>query len=451
MNKRGKCLIFFMVFLLLFSFSLFAAGEKEAEAAEGEGTAVKIEEGSWEWLKEAGKQYEGTMLRMVSLNATWAEVAKTFLPEFEEMTGIKVLYEPMPFQTIHEKQVAAMAGGTGEFDVLCFDNPWASEYANAGWLEPLDPYVEKYGYDLDWPDTLLDYYSLDGNLIAIPYEVDARMIFYRKDLFEKYDVPLPDTIDDLEDAARVLNQPENGHYGIAFAPARSIVSVLEYFAFLRAYGGSVFDSEMKPTINSDAAVTALEKYVGLIEYAPPGGQNMQWDELLTVMLQGKVAMSIQPSPFGRTMNDPTQSKVVDKVGFLIHPKAEKRVPSIGGWAIGIPKDSKNKEAAWLLTSYLTSPEIEKKRALHPGGSVPGRLSTLSDPEVVAEEPSMEVTGESLEVAQFGNKWQIPEWAQVQDALTLAIANAATGEKSAKAALDEAQETIYDIMEEAGYY
>jgi ABC-type glycerol-3-phosphate transport system substrate-binding protein len=208
---------------------------------------------------------------------------------------------------------------------------------------------------------------------------------------------------------------------------------------------------MKPTIDTPVAVKSLETYLGLLKYASPSGPNMQWDELLTVMLQGKAAMSIQPSPFGRTMTDPNQSKVIGKVGFLVFPGAQYRVPSIGGWAIGIPKDSKNKDAAWLLTSYLTSPEIEKKRALNPGGSVPGRMSTLSDPDVVAAEPSMKVTGESLKTARFGNQWKIPEWAQVEDAITLAIANVATETQTAADALKQANEKIYSIMSEAGYY
>ena len=417
----------------------------------GLSSVVLAQEGGWDWLKEAAEPYKGTTLRMVSLNATWADVGQSFLPEFEEMTGIKVQYEPMPFSTIHEKQVAAMAGGTGEFDVMCFDNPWAAEYGNAGWLEPLMPYVEKYDYKLDWPQTMMDYYSVNGQLIAVPYEVDARMIFYRKDIFDKYGVDLPDTIDELTEVAKQLHHPEEGLYGIAFAPARSIVSIVEWFAFLRSFGGDLFDNDLKPIINSPEAVEALEAYIGLLDYAPPGGSNMQWDELLTVMLQGKVAMSIQPSPFGRTMSDPSQSKVVGEVEFLIHPKAEFRIPSIGGWAIGIPQDSKNKDAAWLLISYITSPEIEKKRALHPGGSVPGRLSTLSDPEVVAEEPSMKVTGESLKTARFANSWRIPEWAEVEDVLTLAISNAATGAQTPQEALDQAQEKLYEIMKQAGYY
>ena len=450
MRAREKWLWIAVVALLLFfgAALIVAAGGKEEK---GEVVTTSAQGSEWDWLKKAAQPYKGATLRMVSLNATWAEVAKSYLPEFEQMTGIKVLYEPMPFSTIHEKQVAAMAGRTGEFDVMCFDNPWGAEYGNAGWLEPLMPYIQKHGYKMDWPKTLTDYYTIKGDLIALPYEVDARMIFYRTDLFEKYGVKLPDTIDELYDAAKKLHHPEEGVYGIAFAPARSIVSIVEWFAFLRSYGGDLFDKDMKPTLNTPAAIKSLEAYLGLLKYAPPGGANMQWDELLTVMLQGKAAMSIQPSPFGRTMSDPAQSKVVGKVAFLLHPKATYRIPSIGGWATGIPKDSKNKEAAWLLIAYLTSPEIEKKRALNPGGSVPGRLGTLADPEVVAAEPSMRITGESLKTARFANARKIPEWAQVEDAMTLAIANAATGTQKAAEALNQAQAKVLEIMTAAGYY
>jgi len=401
------------------------------------------------------KPYKGTTVTITSLNAAWADAAISMLPEFEKLTGIKVVWEPLPFDSIHEKQVVDMAAGMGTYDVLSFDNPWLAEFAGSGWLENLDSFVEKTNFPIDdYPAQLMEYWRFEGNLVALPFQPDARMIFYRKDLFEKAGfVFTPRYWDEFVVAAEKLNNPARDVYGWDFSPARTVVALVEILPWIWANGGDLFDKNMKPIINEPEAVQALDYYVTLKKYAPPGIESRLWDELLNNTLQGLTAMSVQPSVFAGKMDDPKLSRVVGKIGYfpVPYPKGGKMSAAIGGWCLAIPWSSKNKEAGWQLVQFLAATEIEKQMALTPGSaSTPVRISTLSDPQIQKME-YIPIFLESLRVASYSNRWKIVEWAEIQDYFTLTIQRTVMEELTPQQAFDEFAAKVYEIMKQAGYY
>ncbi|MCX6089223.1 MAG: extracellular solute-binding protein, partial [Candidatus Atribacteria bacterium] len=194
------------------------------------------------------KPYAGTTITITSLNAAWADAAIAMLPEFEKQTGIKVVWEPLPFDSIHEKQVTDMAASMGTYDVISFDNPWLSEFAGSNWLEDLGPFVEKTKFAIDdYPAQLMEYWRYNGKLIALPFQPDCRMIFYRKDLFEQAGFTFtPRYWDEFAMAAEKLNRPADKVYGWDFSPAKTIVTLVELLPWIWANGGDLFDQNLKP-------------------------------------------------------------------------------------------------------------------------------------------------------------------------------------------------------------
>jgi len=426
-NKKWSGIAIGLLFIFVFSLGLFAQN----------------------------KPYAGTTITITSLNAAWADAAIAMLPEFEQLTGIKVIWEPLPFDSIHEKQVTDMAAGMGTYDVISFDNPWLAEFAGSGWLEDLTSYVKKTNFPInDYPAQLMEYWNFNGKLVALPFQPDCRMIFYRKDLFDKAGFTFaPRYWDEFQLAAEKLTNVQENIYGWDFSPARTIVALVELLPWIWANDGNLFDKNLKPVINSPQAVEALNYYVSLKKFAPSGIETRLWDELLNNTLQGLTAMSVQPSVFAGKMDDPKLSKVVGKIGYfpVPYPKGGKMSAAIGGWSLAIPVSSKNKEAAWELIQFLASTEIEKKMALTPGSaSTPVRISTLSDPEIRQQE-YIATFLESLRVASYSNNAKIVEWAEIQDYFTLAIQKAVMGQSTPQQAFDELNDKVYEIMDKAGYY
>ena len=102
--------------------------------------------------------------------------------EFEEATGIDVEIVGVPELT-ETFTLEAMAG-SGYFDLFNMDGPIIPEFAENGWLLPLDEYIED-GYLDDFYPSAIDSCSYGGHVYALPYLVHGPVLYYRTDLMEK--------------------------------------------------------------------------------------------------------------------------------------------------------------------------------------------------------------------------------------------------------------------------
>ena len=125
------------------------------------------------------------------------------LPKFEELTGIKVTYDVFPEQNYFDKvTIDLQAGDSSTYDVFMTGAYMIWQYAPAGWMEPLEPYINdpaKTNPDYDFEDILADLRNSEmwnleagaanlgqGSQYALPWGFEANAYMYRKDLFEKH-------------------------------------------------------------------------------------------------------------------------------------------------------------------------------------------------------------------------------------------------------------------------
>ena len=105
---------------------------------------------------------------MEDIPETW--IIEELLPLFEKETGIRVEFEKMTYIGMHDKLVAQLLAPVNAYDLMEVDFIWAGEFPAAGWLEPLEPYVQRSGFDLSpYLPSMLDlvgYYQ--GKLYMIP-------------------------------------------------------------------------------------------------------------------------------------------------------------------------------------------------------------------------------------------------------------------------------------------
>jgi multiple sugar transport system substrate-binding protein len=115
-----------------------------------------------------------------------------------------------------------------------------------------------------------------------------------------------------------------------------------------------------------------------------------------------------------------------------------------GWAI--TEGAQNKEAAFQFLNWLTGTTGGKMWAFN--GGIPGNTAVLTDPEVVAKIPQFEMLAEAMPYRHI-----FPLTSVTGDLVTTfndAIVAAVTGTKEPKAALDEANAKMADILKGAGY-
>lgn len=319
------------------------------------------------------------------------EILKPILAEFErENSDIKVDFIHIPqnyFQKIHLLFASNLAP-----DVLFINNLYLPIYANAGVLEDLcnlnfkvNCQAELVSASNQFPplgkipkqvrddrvvelnniffEKSLKALSYNGILYAVPRDISTLVIYYNKDIFKKYNVPLPNrywTFNDLLSIAKKLTKDTNNDgktdvWGISFDE-----DLLFYLPYLMSEGGGVLSDDLKtPIIDTPKSQKGLKFYADLrnkYHVAPTEAESAS-ATMAQLFIQGKLAMQLS----GRWLVPKYRTDAKFEWNVINFPSGDKGsiVPlDASGWAIA--KSSKHKSEAIRLIKFLSSKEsIEK--------------------------------------------------------------------------------------------
>jgi len=416
----------------------------------------------------AEKEFAGVTIRVANQASQWADVFKTFAPEFEKITGAKMEFEDISFGVMYEKLKTTFIGEIAKYDMIWYDSMWTPEFSKRGWLKNLESLLANpdlapadFGYPYDFFGTEYsgayspnNRWNLPAGIWGIPWIAGFRPLYYRTDLVAEAgfvdpfrEAKPPDTLDELLLYARKLNTPAEEIYGFVM-PAKRPRICYDWSGYLWTYGGDFFDRDFKPVFNNPAGVKALELYIELGKVAPPGAAAYHITEAWTAFMQGRAALAWTWQDLASVARK--QSEIIGKFECAPPPVyAGKRRPLVGGIVASIPTQAKNPEAAFKFITWALAPERAKIATLK--GATVQRKSTWDDPEVETMYPSGEGDIEKLCIETGRTVPLIPEWATVDQIIAEELSAAFTGAKSAKKALDDAAKKVEKFMEEAGYY
>jgi multiple sugar transport system substrate-binding protein len=309
---------------------------------------------SFNWRK-----YEGTTLRVLFSKSVFTKLVKKQVKGFEKLTGITVKAEYYPSAPGRRKLVMELGAKNKDLDLFAGMMKTAYQYDKAGWLEPLDKYVNN--PELTHPDfDFADFVPrtnpvINGRLIGISNSANPQLLMYRKDLFAKYGIKVPTNWAELEAAAKTLkaNLPK-GQF--PWMVRMNKENTAPFATFLYTNGGSWLDANGQPSFNQPEAIEAFEFYGKMArEYGPPGASGLGWKEVVGAMAQGKVAMTVEISIFANLMlENPKRSRVAGKMGYALVPpgKTGKYETMLPLNMYHISSFSQKKEAAWFLLHFL---------------------------------------------------------------------------------------------------
>jgi multiple sugar transport system substrate-binding protein len=434
-----KLITALFVLALIGSGPAFAAGEAEQAAS------AQVEGFDW-------RNHEGEEIRFLALKFYYTNLIKEKLPEFEELTGIKVRLEDFPEDQFRQKMVVELAGGSTTIDAFATGTNFEGrKFYSSGWYEYLDPYLadpNKTGPDFD-PDDFIrsvwDAQVFEGNRVAIPLNAVTWLLFYRKDVYEQAGLEVPQTMDDLvANAAKVHG---DNIYGFAGRGMKT-QSVAEFGPFLYAYGGEWIDSQRRPAFNSPAGVKALQTYVQLMQnYANPGAAENHWYDELALMQQGETAHIVDTAAWLGVLSNPEKSTVVDKVGFAHVPTVpgQEAKANLWSWNMAISSLSKKKDPAWLFIQWVTGKDMQL--FIQAKNFPTARQSAWNSPEfaAVSNQEWLDAVLASFAHATPMGHPEVVEVQQIEDVIGTAIVDAILGNKQPQAALDGAAEEVAEIM------
>jgi len=427
------------------------------------GTFPALANGQREGKAGAGAEFAGVEIdaALQSLPSTTFLTDK--LPEFEKRTGMKVRLHFLPEIELWDRIVVDVSTGVGSYEVIGMDPMFIPEFAEAGWIWPMDDYVNgDKGYDVNGiMPKYLGINKYKGKLYALPVYGETTITWYRKDVLDKAGIKAPDSIQDFWNVAERLNNPPE-LYGVAMRGMRgSSMNMFIYTTFMKAFGATFFDSSWNPTFNNAAGVKAAEYYRDVLKkFGPPGVATFTWDDTAIVYANGQVAMIIDSIDFLDRVVDPEKSQIIGKVGCVPVPQGPGgRHPAIFtlGLALSKPanKTEKQKLAAAEFIKWATSKEIEQGKAFEANIPTPTRRIIFDDPRFVKKYGENAYPGwlksymADLEIADPDFRPRIVEWREIGDRLGIAIEEIVAGIKPAQTALDEAAADVVTIFKASG--
>lgn len=338
-------------------------------------------------------------------------------------------------------------------DIYAVDVIWAGEFAQRGWLQPLNGLLDDATIDAFNP-SLLAASTVDGAVHALPLYADGIHFFYRTDLLEKYDLDVPKTWEDVLAASQTIIDGESNPqlYGFVSMWAKIEGLFMNWLAFTNGNGGGFYDADGNVAVNSQANIEATQFMVDMVHehrLTPASILNARPDDARTLFQQGRAAF-LMVQDFVHAPLSAENSPVAGKFDFTRTPyfagHEEANSTTMGGWFLGINPNSENKEAAAEFLADFTAKEKQLVAAVQDN-----RAPTIPS---VYDDPSM---AENEVLAKFGKNYDFgvvrpsagsgAKYPRVSEIMQLEITNALHRQKSVEEALTDAQTQIEALLAE----
>ncbi|MBB6560644.1 multiple sugar transport system substrate-binding protein [Acidovorax soli] len=414
--------------------------------------------------QSGAKKFQGVTLNVSTFSAAYPKLLQQYLPEFEALTGAKVNFDAPSFPVYNQRADLELSTKGSAYDVVNVTFIYSSRWINSGWLTPLDDFIRNPNLTpADWdvndflPGARAPETGKDGKLYGIPWTAEALLsASSRFDLVQQAGLAYPDTTDDLVKVLRAVNKKErvagfvsDSHYGWTFVP------------YLHAFGGDVFrkaPDDLYPTLDTPEAIAAAEYYASLLrEFGPDGAITYTPDQVTQALKLGRVNFTDAGQLHLAQLGDAATSKTIKTLKFGQVPKGPAgRFPGTAVHGLGIPTGSKNKEAAWAFIQWALSKQTTRKAVLAGYGS-PARRSDIDSREFRAKQvingnDLAQLALDSIELASKTGHMKyrtVSVYPQVDQQLNKAIALIASGQASAKQALQQAQAQSITELKRAG--
>jgi multiple sugar transport system substrate-binding protein len=319
-------------------------------------------------------------ITLIMSNHPWQRAIGPHLAEFEKETGITVKVQTFAEQQMRDKVQLTLRSRSRALDVyMTLPSREGPQFARAAYYQPLDSYLAAAPANYkkeDFTEGAFGGMKINTKTIALPINVEGTALFYRTDLFTKYGIEPPKTLDDLESVSKTIKA--KGEVTPIALRGMSTALPFTFAPFLHSLGGAWTTGPRTPSVNTPQGIEAIRRYATLAkDYGPPGVINNTFTQSSALMAQGKVAMELESSnELSSIMGK--DSTITDKLGVAPFPSGSAgSVPTVLSWGIAMSPYSKNKPDAWAFMQWATSPTIQLE--LTKAGIAPPRTSVLEDP------------------------------------------------------------------------
>ncbi|HVW93233.1 MAG TPA: ABC transporter substrate-binding protein [Devosia sp.] len=311
--------------------------------------------------------------------------------KFTAQTGDTVTIVPMPSSTTDQfaQYKLWLAAGNSDIDVYQTDVIWAPQLADQ-FVDLTD--AAKDAVKDQFP-AIVQSQTVNGKLVALPAYTDAGVLYYRKDLLDKYKLTVPKTWDELTSDAKTIQDGERAagnkdFWGYVFQGNAYEGLTCDALEWIKSYGGGqIVEPDGTISVNNPKAVAAIDaaaKWVNTI--SPPGVLAYQEEESRGVWQTGNAAF-MRNWPYAYALGNAADSPIKGKFGITPLPAGPggTTTATLGGWNVAVSKYSKNQAEAIKLAIFITSKEFQKDRTMALS-TLPTWPAIYDDPDVAKAQP-----------------------------------------------------------------
>lgn len=430
-------------------------------------------------LVGAGGAHEGpgvVRLTVATVNNPDMVLMEQLSDDFTRDTGIGLDFVILPENELRQKVTEDVGLGSGKYDVVTIGTYDTPIWGRNKWLASLEPFFERlpgsereaYARD-DLLPSIRSALSYERALYALPFYGESSMMFYRKDLFARVRLTMPErpTWQQIYELAVKLRDANPGTYGIVLRGLPGWGEVLAPFdTVVNAFGGRWFDKSWRPTFDEPAMREAWQFYrTLLVDAGEPNPITNGYTECLAIMQSGRAAMWYDATVSAGTL-EAEGSKVAGRIGYAFAPSARKgNTGWLWAWALGIESSSRHPQEAFRFLRWATDRryiEMVGKRfgwARVPPGT---RASTYSNPAYLAAAPFAALVLHSIQDADYDRPTlkpvpykgiqyvSIPEFQSLGEAVSQQLAAYIAGQKTIDQALAACQAAALKTVQDGGY-
>jgi len=307
---------------------------------------------------------------------------------------------PMELHELYETTITKKGLKKGKWDIAHLNTDWIYDAVHEKAVLDLYSFIAENppeNYPNGWHKSLLHLQKIDNGTYGLPFHDGPECLIYRKDLFDNeaekanfkkqfgYELSTPKTWKEFEEIATFFNRPEENLYGCIFANYPDGHNmVFDFCLQLWTRGGSLINNKNQISINSKAAIEALDFYRKIVNNknaVHPKSREFGSVEAGLAFAEGQAAMAINWFGFASMAEVIEESTVKGKIDITSLPSdpGHKTASLNVYWLYTIGSGSKHKKLAYDFLRFATTAESDK--LLTTEGGIGCRKSTWKDKEI----------------------------------------------------------------------
>jgi multiple sugar transport system substrate-binding protein len=394
-------------------------------------------------------------INLVISNHPWQRAIEPLIGEFEQESGLTVNVQTFAEQQTRDRIQLNLQSRSSAMDVfMTLPSREGPQFASSGYYEPLDSYATgDSDYDLeDFPEAVRTGMTVEGELIAAPINIEAVVLYYRKDLFDEYGLTPPEDLDELTSTAAAIDELSDGAVTPIALRGLSAALPFTFGPFVHSHGAEwTKEDGVTPNFDDPRMINAIDQYASLArDYGPPGVVNNTFTQSSALMASGDAAMMLESSNEVSSIIDPNTSTVADDLGVVTFPAGDGGSrTTILSWGVAVSAFSEQKDAAWEFVKWATSAETQL--ALTESSIAPPRTSVATsdaygdtlDSDLLAEWSEVLVESQTTGSTEVGPVGVAA--AEMRTVIGDAVAKVILEHASAEEAASEIQDALTPLL------